>query len=116
MPDRKEHVTRATATPTLSAFASPLTGTAILVDPGTYCYISDRNRARLVSRHRARTIRSESTTSIKPFLMVSFAWSSIPNVRAETWVNGRTFDFFVGSHDGYRRLPDPVLHRRSVFT
>ena len=37
------------------------------------------------------------------------------NARAELWLNGQTFDFFVGSHDGYCRLPDPVVHRRSVL-
>jgi hypothetical protein len=44
-----------------------------------------------------------------------FAWNSIPNVRAETWLDGEIFDFFVGSHDGYSRLPDSVLHRRQIF-
>jgi hypothetical protein len=39
----------------------------------------------------------------------------IPTVITETWVCGETFDFFVGSHDGYGRLPGPVVHRRSVF-
>jgi hypothetical protein len=36
-------------------------------------------------------------------------------VRAEDWVAGRSFTFFSGVHDGYSRLPDPVLHRRSIF-
>lgn len=30
-------------------------------------------------------------------------------------MTGETFDLFVGSHDGYRRLADPVWHRRFVF-
>lgn len=44
-----------------------------------------------------------------------FAWSSIPTVKAESWPNAQPFDLFVGSHDGYRRLPEPVRHRRFVF-
>jgi hypothetical protein len=36
-------------------------------------------------------------------------------VRAEDWKLGNLFTFFSGVHDGYRRLPDPVLHRRSIF-
>jgi hypothetical protein len=44
-----------------------------------------------------------------------FGWQSLPNVRAEGWILGKTFDLFVGSHDGYSRLPNPVIHRRFVF-
>jgi hypothetical protein len=91
-----------------------LDGQRFLVDPGTYCYISDddeRNRFRGTGAHN--TLRADSLDQAVP--EGPFAWSSIPNVTAETWLNGDTFDFFVGSHDGYRRLPDPVLHRRQVF-
>jgi hypothetical protein len=44
-----------------------------------------------------------------------FAWTNIPNVRVERWVSGKSFDFLVANHDGYSRLPEPVLHRRFVF-
>jgi len=30
-------------------------------------------------------------------------------------VCGNNFEFFLGSHDGYRRLLDPVTHRRLIF-
>jgi hypothetical protein len=30
-------------------------------------------------------------------------------------VQGKTFEFFAGSHDGYMRLSDPVRHSRIVF-
>ena len=85
-----------------------------LVDPGTCCYISgteDRDSFRDTAAHN--TLRVDNLDQAVP--EAPFAWSSIPNVTAETWLNGQTFDYFVGSHDGYRRLPDPVLHRRSVF-
>jgi hypothetical protein len=91
-----------------------LDGRRFLVDPGTYSYISDgdeRNEFRGTGAHN--TVRVDKLDQAVP--EGPFAWSSIPNVRAETWLNGRNFDFFVGSHDGYSRLPDPVLHRRSVF-
>ena len=91
-----------------------LNGHRYLVDPGTYCYASEgteRDWFRGTGAHN--TLRVDNLDQAVPDGV--FAWSSIPNVRAETWVNGRTFDFFAGIHDGYRRLPDPVLHRRSVF-
>ncbi|HKV38930.1 MAG TPA: heparinase II/III family protein, partial [Blastocatellia bacterium] len=31
------------------------------------------------------------------------------------WSPGETYDLFIASHEGYGRLPDPVLHRRWVF-
>ncbi|MGA7589170.1 MAG: alginate lyase family protein, partial [Candidatus Sulfotelmatobacter sp.] len=85
-----------------------------LVDPGTCCYISgteDRDSFRDTAAHN--TLRVDNLDQAVP--EAPFAWSSLPNVTAETWLNGQTFDYFVGRHDGYRRLPDPVLHRRSVF-
>ena len=43
-----------------------------------------------------------------------FSWTHIPTTQAENWVVGKSFTYFVGSHDGYARLADPVLHRRHV--
>jgi len=91
-----------------------LNGRRFLVDPGTCCYISDnkdRDSFRDTSAHNTLVVDGlDQAVPEGPF-----AWSSIPNVKVETWLNGKTFDFFSGSHDGYRRLPDPVMHRRSVF-
>jgi hypothetical protein len=89
-------------------------GRRILVDPGTFCYISDdhsRDSFRGTGAHN--TLRVDGVDQAVPD--GPFAWSSIPNVKPETWQRGQTFDFFVGRHDGYRRLEEPVLHRRSVF-
>jgi hypothetical protein len=91
-----------------------LDGRRFLVDPGTCCYIcdgGDRNEFRGTGAHN--TLRVDSLDQAVP--QGPFAWSAIPNAKAETWLNGQTFDFFVGSHDGYGRLPDAVLHRRFVF-
>jgi hypothetical protein len=85
-----------------------------LIDSGTYCYVSnrqDRNWFRGTGAHN--TLRVDGIDQAVP--EGPFEWSSIPNVKAQTWVSGRTFEYFVGSHDGYFRLSDPVLHRRIVF-
>jgi hypothetical protein len=89
-------------------------GQRFLIDPGTYCYVSggtERNWFRGTGAHN--TLRVDNLDQAVP--EGPFAWSSIPNVTAETWLKGRTFDLFIGSHDGYGRLPQPVLHRRFVF-
>ncbi len=86
----------------------------ILVDSGTYCYVSDgdeRSAFRGTAAHNTlRVDNLDQAVAEGPF-----AWSHIPKVAAETWLNGKTFDYFVGSHDGYRRLAAPVVHRRSIF-
>jgi hypothetical protein len=91
-----------------------LGGRRFLVDSGAYSYIcegEERNRFRGTGAHN--TLRVDNLD--QAIADGCFAWSSIPNATAEVWLNGQTFDFFVGSHNGYRRLLDPVLHRRAVF-
>jgi hypothetical protein len=44
-----------------------------------------------------------------------FSWKHIPATQAENWIVGKTFTYFVGSHNGYARLADPVVHRRHVL-
>jgi len=89
-------------------------GHRLLIDPGTYCYISDdQSREDFRGTGAHNTLRIDGLDQAVPD--GPFAWSLIPKVSATQWVNGRTFDFFEGTHDGYSRLPDPALHRRSVF-
>jgi hypothetical protein len=91
-----------------------LSGQHWLVDPGSFVYISlgdERNEFRGTGAHNTlRVDKSDQAVPESPF-----SWSSLPQVRAEDWVAGRSFTFFSGVHDGYSRLPDPVLHRRSIF-
>jgi hypothetical protein len=85
-----------------------------LVDPGTHCYISDtddRDRFRSTAAHN--TVRLDQQDQAVPD--GPFGWNSIPEVGAELWSHGETFDLFVGRHNGYARLADPVIHRRFVF-
>jgi hypothetical protein len=96
------------------SFRLSLDGHRFLVDPGTYCYISgDHERDWFRGTGAHNTLRVDNLDQAVP--AGPFAWNSIPNVKAETWLNGRTFDFFAGSQDGYNRLPGRVLHRRAVF-
>jgi Heparinase II/III-like protein/Heparinase II/III N-terminus len=85
-----------------------------LVDPGTFCYISsgaERDLFRGTAAHN--TLQVDGLDQADP--TGPFSWHPLPSTRTEQWVSGETFDFFVGSHTGYCRLADPVIHRRSIF-
>ncbi len=97
----------------LSAHLS-LGGREWLVDPGTYCYICP-DGARDVFRGTPahNTLEVDGLSQADP--AGPFGWRRLPRVRTEGWVAGESFGLFVGSHDGYRRLAQPVLHRRVVL-
>ncbi len=86
-----------------------------LVDSGSGVYISndlaDRNAFRGTGAHN--TMRVDALDQAVP--SEPFSWTHIPSPKTEDWIAGNTFTYFVGSHDGYCRLADPVLHRRHVL-
>jgi hypothetical protein len=83
-----------------------------LVDPGAYSYMgAERNQFRGTGAHN--TLSVDDLDQAVP--EGPFAWSLLPRIRTDCWTEGKTFTLFAGNHDGYSRLPDPVLHRRSVF-
>lgn len=89
-------------------------GRPCLVDSGTFCYMSsgnERNSFRGSAAHN--TLRVDEIDQAVPH--GPFAWKDLPSVRAESWITGETFTLFSGSHTGYLRLSDPVLHRRFVI-
>jgi Heparinase II/III-like protein/Heparinase II/III N-terminus len=91
-----------------------LNGQPVLIDPGTCEYVGDdsaRDEFRGTSSHNTLCIDGLSQSDPKG----PFAWTNLPSVRRELWISGRAFDLFVGSHNGYARLPEPVTHRRIVF-
>ena len=90
-------------------------GRPLLIDPGTFTYVSDgpqRDLFRGTAMHS--TLRVDGVSQAEP--AGPFSWHRLPRVRIERWITGETFDLFVGSHDGYSRLLNPVIHRRRVFS
>jgi hypothetical protein len=89
-------------------------GRSLLIDPGTYEYVGqsgERARLRGTSAHNTMQVDgSDQADAAGPF-----AWRNPPRVKVEHWITGRQFDLFQGSHNGYSRLPSPVIHRRWVF-
>jgi hypothetical protein len=86
-----------------------------LVDSGSGVYISeglaDRNRFRGTAAHNTlRVDGADQAIADEPF-----SWTHLPSTHMERWIAGETFSYFQGSHNGYERLADPVIHRRHVF-
>jgi hypothetical protein len=86
-----------------------------LVDAGSGVYISkdptDRNVFRGTGAHNTMRVDGvDQAIADEPF-----SWTHIPASEAENWIEGKSFTYFAGSHDGYSRLADPVLHRRHVL-
>jgi hypothetical protein len=46
----------------------------------------------------------------------AFSWEQLTQAKADQWVQGKSFDLVVASHDGYQRLASPVTHRRWVIS
>jgi hypothetical protein len=91
-----------------------LDGQEWLVDPGTYSYNCDaeqRDYFRSTAAHN--TLQVDGLSQAVPG--GPFKWLSLPSVQVELWETGESFDLFAGSHSGYCRVSQPVIHRRWVF-
>jgi len=88
-------------------------GREFLIDPGTFTYYSSahwRSYFRGTAAHN--TIRIDGEDQSVPG--GSFLWRETADCRAEYVKDTDEFLEVAGSHDGYRRLHDPVIHRRSL--
>jgi hypothetical protein len=90
-------------------------GQSLLMDPGTLEYVAESQKDRAFFRGTAahNTMRIDGLDQAEG--VGPFAWTNLPVVKAESWIVGEKFNLFVGSHNGYERLPAPVTHRRWVF-
>lgn len=87
----------------------------LLIDSGTFAYVEangERNRFRGTRAHNTLVVAGEDQAEAKG----PFSWGRLPKVQAESWLVGKTFDLFAGTHNGYSRLPNAVVHRRTVFS
>jgi uncharacterized heparinase superfamily protein len=93
---------------TLRAF-----GQDVLVDPGTYDYFTYpewRRYFRSTRAHNTVTVDGlDQSTMEGPFL-----WGQRANARCVAFDPAAEGGRVTGEHDGYGRLPDPVVHRRTL--
>ena len=93
---------------TLRAF-----GADVLVDPGTYDYFSYP-----AWRAYFRSTRAHNTLVVDDFdqsvMLGPFLWGPRAHARCIAWEPRPQGGKVIGEHDGYTRLADPVLHRRTL--
>lgn len=95
------------------AFTLSVAGQPILIDPGTYAYHTEqkwRDYFRGTSAHN--TVRVDGIDQSEPG--GNFMWLKKATAEREDWVSDAVHDQLVAVHDGYLRLDDPVLHRRTI--
>jgi hypothetical protein len=88
-------------------------GEEILVDPGTYCYHTApewRNYFRGTSAHN--TVQVDNYDQSIP--QGNFMWSRHASSHCLKFVTDANRQYFVGVHEGYKRLRNPVVHRREI--
>lgn len=93
---------------TLRAF-----GVDVLVDPGTYDYFtfpSWREYFRSTRAHNTVVVDGlDQSTKLGPFL-----WGQRAVARCLRWAPAEQGGVVSGEHDGYTRLPAPLVHRRTL--
>jgi len=95
------------------AFTLSSGGHEFLVDPGTYAYHTQkiwRDYFRGTSAHNTLRVDGANQSVIGG----NFMWLDKANAWCERFDTNLEEDVFVGAHNGYRRLSDPVTHRREI--
>jgi uncharacterized heparinase superfamily protein len=88
-------------------------GRELFIDPGTYAYHTEkrwRDYFRGTAAHNTVRIDGQDQSVIGG----NFMWLQKARARCLAFESTPERDRWVAEHDGYRRLADPVTHRRSV--
>jgi hypothetical protein len=89
-------------------------GRAWLTDPGTATYTREkRERDQFRGTAAHNTLEVDGVSQADP--VHAFAWGRHPVTKIHRWYPGRDVVLFHASHDGYQRLPSPVVHERWVI-
>jgi hypothetical protein len=95
------------------AFTLSVCGLPILIDPGTYAYHTQEDW-----RSYFRGTRAHNTLMVDGLdQSVSggkFLWTHHATIQSAAFESTAGFDRLSADHDGYRRLVDPVTHRREL--
>jgi hypothetical protein len=91
-------------------------GAGVLVDSGTYTYTADphaRQSLRSTSAHNGLRLDGQETSRLGTERWLWLIENDAHPFGVD-WSSDAERDVFVGSHDGYRRLPESVIHTRNI--
>jgi len=89
-------------------------GQTMLVDPGVYStHLEENWRNYFRSTHAHNTVVVDDKNQSD--LIGTHRVYRPAQVSLIQWFSDKSFDFVDGLHDGYKRLSDPVTHRRQIF-
>jgi len=95
------------------SFTLSLGGREFLIDPGTYAYhTQERWREYFRGTAAHNTVRIDGLDQSEQG--GNFMWMKHARAGCGLWLSSAEKDSFEGWHDGYRRLDDPVKHRRLI--
>ena len=95
------------------AFTLSVAGQELLIDPGTFAYHTQRKwRDYFRGTAAHNTVRVDGQD--QSVSAGSFLWLAHACARATAFEMTPQFDRLLAEHDGYRRLRDPVVHRREL--
>jgi hypothetical protein len=89
---------------------------AFIVDPGTYLYTPDpemRNIFRGTAYHNTVMVDDIEQNQTPPEAL--FLIGQDARIKVNRWRSAADYDILDVEHTGYKRLGNPVLHRRQVF-
>jgi hypothetical protein len=95
------------------SFSLRVGGEDVLVDPGTYDYFTHpdwRRYFRSTRAHNALVVDGRDQSEMQGL----FLWGARARARLVAFEPAPEGGRVVGEHDGYARLGDPVVHRRTV--
>jgi hypothetical protein len=89
-------------------------GEPFIVDPGTWCYAADaawRDHFRSTAAHSSVVVDGQG----QAVPAGPFEWGTRPQARLRRFTSTPDIELADADHDAYRRLADPVRHRRRVI-
>ena len=98
----------------LLTFGLAAGGETLLTDIGSYTYTGSKpwhDYFRSARGHNVLVVDGQDQS----VLTTTWALRERARPREVRWRFSEAADFVTGAHDGYRRLPSPVIHRRSLL-